>query len=181
MKMAVQFFEDFLDEQTKSKEEIKIDWIKQRNDWIAYLNGFNEKIKLFLQPYLESGKLQLQEKKIDLTEEYIGSYRVDTLDIMLGNIKITLTPVGTNLIGAKGRVDMTGPKGKVKFVLVPKQAKAPSIRVQIIQGHDDNKLSREVASVSEWEWKISTPPPRINYIELEEESFLTALMEVVNG
>jgi hypothetical protein len=33
----------------------------------------------------------------------------------------------------------------------------------------------------EWDWKIATPPPRIQYINLEQDTFLEALMEVVGG
>ncbi|MBN4082500.1 hypothetical protein JYT13_01690 [Mariprofundus ferrooxydans] len=142
---------------------------------------FKIRLKFFLKSHIESGKLTLTTRSICLREEYIGSYDVDALDIILGDTKITLTPIGTNLIGAKGRVDMKGPRGTVKFVLVPKDSSSPSISIQVrIQGKD-MPTKEETKPIADWGWKISTPPPRISYIELEEESFQTALMEVVNG
>ena len=30
-------------------------------------------------------------------------------------------------------------------------------------------------------WKIITPPPHIDYLEITEESFFEALMEIING
>lgn len=179
--MTNRSFDDFVNQQSKASDKNEIDWEAKLKDWKKYLSNFHEKVESFLKSYIKSGKLTLTKRRIRLSEEYIGSYEVDALDILLGDTKITLTPIGTNLIGAKGRVDMKGPRGIVKFILAPKDSSGPKISVQIrIQGEDAH-TKEEVKPITDWEWKISTPPPRINYIELEEESFKTALMEVVNG
>ncbi len=179
--MTNQSFDDFVNQRSKASEKSEIDWTAKLEAWKRDLSIFHEKVESFLKSYIESGKLTLTKRSIDLREEYIGSYEVDALDIILGDTKITLTPIGTNLIGAKGRVDMKGPRGTVKFVLVPKDSSGPKISIQVrIQG-EDAPTKEEIKPITDWEWKISTPPPRINYIELEEESFQTALMEVANG
>lgn len=179
--MTNQSFDDFVNQRSKASEKNEINWEAKLNDWKRYLSIFHEKVEKFLKSYIESEQLTLKKRSIGLLEEYIGSYEVDALDIFLGDTKITFTPIGTNLIGAKGRVDMKGPRGTVKFVLVPKDSSGPKISVQVrIQG-EEAPVKEEVKPITDWEWKISTPPPRINYIELEEESFKTALMEVVNG
>jgi len=179
--MTNQSFDDFVNQRSKASEKNKIDWDAKLKDWKRYLSIFHGKVEEFLKSYIESEKLTVTKRGIGLREEYIGSYEVDALDIFLGDTKITLTPIGTNLIGAKGRVDMKGPRGTVKFVLVPKDSSGPRISVQVrIQG-EEAPAKEEIKLITDWEWKISTPPPRINYIELEEESFKTALMEVVNG
>lgn len=95
--------------------------------------------------------------------------------------KVKLEPIGTNLIGAKGRVDLIGKNGTIRFVLVNKNSSGPKIKVNIwIEGEEPPK-QEEVSKILEWEWKISTPPPRIKYIEFNQETFLSALMEVVGG
>ena len=33
----------------------------------------------------------------------------------------------------------------------------------------------------DWVWKITSNPPRIKYTELNQETFLQCLMEVING
>jgi hypothetical protein len=103
---------------------------------------------------------------------------------MLVNIKgqeVELDPIGTNLIGARGRADMHGRRGTVRFVLVGKTSSRPNVRVSLA---DASKGSRtEIASKDseiEWSWKIATPPPRIEYLELNQESFLDSLLEVIN-
>ena len=179
--MTNQSFDDFVNQQSQAAEKSKVDWTAILVEWKNYLSLFHDKVETFLKSYIESGKLTLRKRTIGLHEEYIGSYEVEALDIILGDTKITLTPIGTNLIGAKGRVDMKGPKGTVKFVLVPKDSSFPKISIQVLTQGEEAPAQEEIKPVNDWEWKISTPPPRINYLELEEESFQTALMEVVNG
>ena len=50
-----------------------------------------------------------------------------SLEVSIGTvIKIHFDPIGTNLIGVKGRVDMHGPHGTVRFVLVSKTDSSPT-------------------------------------------------------
>lgn len=174
-------FDDFVNQQSDVSKETQIDWKARLEEWKQYLSLFHEKVEGFLKPYIKAGKLRLTKRNVGLHEEYIGSYQVEALDILLGCNKIALTPIGTNLIGAKGRVDMVGPRGTVKFVLVAKDSSGPKINVRVLP-QDEKPLPEEsIRHITELAWKISTPPPRISHIELEEESFQTALMEVVNG
>jgi hypothetical protein len=85
-----------------------------------------------------------------------------------------LTPIGTVLIGSKGRIDMSSSAGEVKFVLVEKDSKDP---FKFKKSMNDRKKSANSLSL---QWKISTSPPSIKFIELNEESFSDALMEVLN-
>ncbi|MGI9250513.1 MAG: hypothetical protein ACR2PR_04885 [Pseudohongiellaceae bacterium] len=174
-------FDNFINEINKvKKKESQVDWSARREEWLEYLSVLYNKVEVFLQPYVESGKITLEEKSVKLNEEYIGSYDATALDLFMGNIQITLTPVGTsNIIGARGRVDMRGPRGTVKFVLVPEGSSRVNIRMDI----REKSVSEQQTSkpVDNWEWKISTRPPVISFIKLEEESFQTALLEVANG
>jgi hypothetical protein len=61
---------------------------------------------------------------------------------------------------------MNSSAGEVKFVLVEKDSKG--INTQAPE------------KSAEWKWKISTTPPLIKFIELNEDSFSDALMEVLN-
>ena len=175
--MTNQSFDEFVSQQSEVSEEVEIDWAANLRDWKKHLSSFYEKVECFLGPYIKSKKIILSKKIVGLHEVYIGDYEVDALDILLGGTEVALAPIGTNLIGAKGRVDMKGPVGIVKFVLVPKGSSGPRRRIQV----EEAPTKEEATPATDWEWKISTPPPRISYIELEEESFQAALMEVING
>lgn len=179
--MSNSTFKEFVEKQAKNSQEVKTDWVKKLDDWKRYLNQFYSMVDGFLKPYVDSKKIEIQRAGIDLQEEYIGAYTVSKLIIRLGENEVVLEPIGTNLIGAKGRVDMLGPKGQVKFVLVPKESRGPKVTVQTWIEGDEPLQKPEQPVISEWAWKIATPPPRISYIELEEESFQSAMMEVVNG
>jgi len=172
-------FDDFIKQRSEVSKKAEIDWQAECDKWKKHLSEFHDKVEGFLKPYTDSHKLKVTRKKVDLHEEYIGSYKADALDILLGNTKITLKPIGTNIIGAKGRVDMIGPRGIVRFVLVSRDSNGPKISVQI--GKQSKEVSSEEKIEPILEWKISTSSPRISYMELVEESFQTALMEVVNG
>jgi hypothetical protein len=93
-----------------------------------------------------------------------------------------MTPIGTLLIGAKGRVDVVGPAGRARLVLVNSIASGPTIRVTVSIGGKPEPPTAEVEPKEiTWEWKIATSPPAIRYIELTQESLFRALMEVANG
>lgn len=174
-------FDEFIKEQSSKNQEVNIDWDQRLTEWKDQLDKFYRTVKGFLGPYSESGQINIEESNINLHEEYIGKYAVKELIIHLGSNNILLEPIGTNLIAARGRVDMIGPKGEVKFLLVPKESSGPQIRVHIRVQGDEPPPKETPSPVAEWSWKIATPPPKISYIELEEESFKSALMEVVSG
>ena len=176
--MADISFDDFVNQQI-AKEEPSIDWTQIRDDWIKHLDEFYQLAEGFLQKYIDQGKVRITTATKQINEEHIGSYNVKSLEVEIGTIKVRLDPIGTLIVGAKGRVDMCGPHGMVKFVLVPKTASSSAIRV--IDRDSSSETKDEPEPVKEWAWKRRTPPPNIKYIELEEESFLSAIMEVANA
>jgi len=180
--MSKKDFDDFINKQVNEKHNEKpIEWDARRDEWLEYLSNFYQKIEVFLGDYKKDEKLDFKYIEKDIFEEYIGSYSAPVLNIQLGSHKIKLEPIGTNLIGAKGRVDLIGANGKVKFVLVNKNSLAPKIKVNVwIEGEKPPKEDDGLCE-NDWEWKIATPPPRIKYIDLEQDTFLGALMEVVGG
>ena len=159
-----------------------INWENEREEWLRRLNELYETIESFLSKYIESGAIKRHYREITLNEENIGSYTTGQMILRIGRQEITLTPVGTLLIGAKGRVDVVGPAGQTRFVLVNSWASRPQIKVTVsIGGKPDSQLQERSAEEIEWVWKIATSAPRVQYIELTQESLFQALMEVANG
>ena len=179
--MANTNFNEFIEQQTASlpATEPEVDWDREREEWLQHLGQFYELVEEFMREYLDQGKVRLHRDTKDLHEECIGNYSVDTMTLDIGPNRIIFDPVGTNLIGAKGRVDMRSAKGTVKFVLVPEDAATIGWRSRIVEGADP--VPEPVEPVENWKWKIATSPPRVRCVELCKDSFQDAIMEVVNG
>ena len=174
-------FDEFINEQTKLATEDSIDKDKELAQWLDSVRDFYNKIEHFLERYIKDDKIKLKYEKQVLHEDFSGDYKIDALTLFIGSSQIHFKPIGTMLVGAKGRIDMTGPRGVVRFVLVRKDASAPRISVRVVVNGQEPAAALPTEQVAEWTWKISTPPPRVKYTELEEESFYTAMMEVAHG
>jgi len=162
------------------KKESKVDWTKQREEWLGYLSNFYQQVEEFLDDYVKNGHISINSGVKSIIEEGIGEYEVKTATIKIGTSEIKLEPIGTNVIGAKGRVDMNGSNGTVRFVLVDQDASEPKISVQIWAEGEKPQQPAKLKEVK-LAWKISTPPPYIKYMELNSESFRESIMAVANG
>ena len=181
--MGKKEFDEYLrKQQANTESRTQIDWNKKRDEWLKFVEDFYKELEGFLGEYTKSGDVTFDYREKDIHEDFIGQYRVKSLLIRIKNKDVVLDPVGTNLIGAKGRIDMTGEAGVVKFVLVDKNSSGPRISVTIsTEGPQEEKGTEEKRDQIEWGWKIATSPPRIRYIDINAESFFDALMEVING
>lgn len=179
--LAQKAFEDYLKQ--KEEQEKVINWEIKKEEWTKEIDTFLEQIKRYFKKYKGSGVV-IYEQPLNINEEYIGSYVTKKLIVKFNNDTVIFTPVGRNIIGAKGRLDMDGKAGKVKFVLVEKNIQSPQIVTTISDGLAQKAVMSKLEKSENQEkniWKISTPPPKIKYLELTEDSFFNALMEVING
>ena len=155
------------------QESAKIGWAISKNSTIK-LNPFSRSIK--------TGEIKVHYRDIELNEENIGSYSARQMILKIGRQEITMTPVGTLIIGAKGRVEVVGPAGRTRLLLVDGKASRPTIKVTVsIRGKPEPPAVAAAPKVIKWAWKIATSPPTIQYLELTQESLFQALMEVANG
>lgn len=176
-------FKEFVDQKVSEASKEPVDWGKEKDDWLFKLAQLHIQIISWLTPYVTNQSVQIGQEMVSLVEENIGSYQAPMTTITIGKSHVKLEPIGTLLIGARGRVDMKGPNGVARLVIVPKESTGPSVRVNVILPGQPQLPSPRVEPppVSEWVWKFASSPPRIAYTELNKESFLEALMGVANG
>lgn len=180
--MSKREFDEFIEKQSNLAQTSNTDWTRVLQEWQTYLEQFYATTASFLKPYIESGKIHITYGKKKILEDNIGEYEAKTAEISFGTNRIKLDPVGTNLVGAKGRVDLIGPTGKTRFVLVNSKASAPKISVRVwIHGEEPPVVEDRKPESITWAWKIATPPPNIRYLSLTDETFFDSLMEVSNG
>jgi hypothetical protein len=180
--MSKKEFAEFISRQGSPvvRNERPVDWVAQKNEWLQYLNDLYQMVETFLKEYVESQQIAIEYKNIELTEEDIGRYTAKVMTLLFGANKITLTPIGTLLIGTKGRVDMTSPRGTVRLLLADKDSTGLKITVRAA----NTPTVEEVPKPINWEWKtavMNAPGRMISYQKLTQETFFNAIMELSNG
>ena len=166
--MGLAKLQEFIERRRKEAAETKIDWEKRKKEWLEAVNKLYE----LVENWLKEVGVEVTYEDTELFEERLGRYKVRKMVLNIGGEKVELRPVGTLVIAAKGRVDVEGPKGRIKIVLVPKDSEGPVVRVGKAPSGEE---------IAEWEWKIATPPPDIRYIELNKDTFSEILLGVLGA
>lgn len=180
-------FDTFVNSQqpVAEPESVTIDWDKQRDEWLGYLDSLYKDIEQFLKPYIDTQRIIYQYQDIELNEDNIGSYNARRLILKIGRQEVTFTPVGTLLIGSKGRVDVLGSAGRARLILTDRDAVGARslIRVTVHVGNNPPPTqSPQSAPINiDWVWKIVTSPPSYDFIDLTQETLFNMILEVTNG
>lgn len=182
--MTKEEFKKVVEEKSRAaKEAPAIDWEATKREWLENLARFYLLVEGYLAEFQTEGNVKVERSQVTITEENLGQYQAESRSILIGDDKVNLVPIGTLLIGAKGRVDMVGPAGTAKFVLTGKHSNGIRISVSV---RGETKTAQaapaeEPAAPEEFAWKLATPPPKVRFIDMEPETFFSALTEVVNG
>jgi len=176
-------FDEFVKSQ-QPNAHADIDWNAMRDEWLRRLDQLYNQIHEFLKEYIEAGEIQLERSPISLNEENIGLYTAMQLTVKIGRKNVRFQPIGTLLIGSKGRVDVTGTGvTEARLVLIDKKFTKASdmIRISIgFEGSLPNTPKEEPGNI-ELVWKIVTRPPERRFLELTRETLFEMIMEVANG
>jgi hypothetical protein len=81
----------------------EVDWDAKKDAWISQVSDLVETIK----SWGDERHWLIDEHTKKLTEEHLGSYSVPELFIKTPQGQIVVEPVGRNIIGAEGRVDIS--------------------------------------------------------------------------
>jgi hypothetical protein len=85
--------------------------------WLSALDDLYEKVERWLNESIRAGDASTLRIRAFLHEEAYGSYECNKLLITVGSRTISVEPRGAFVLGAEGRVDMSGPHGR-QVVLV---------------------------------------------------------------
>ena len=181
--MTKEEFKKVVEEKSRAaKEAPAIDWEATKREWLENLARFYALVDGYLAEFQTEGNVKVERSQVTITEEHLGQYQAESRSILIGHDKVNLVPIGTLLIGAKGRVDMVGPAGTAKFVLAGKHSNGIRISVTVRgEAKPAQEAPPQPAAPEEFVWKLATPPPKVRFIELQPETFFSALTEVVNG
>ncbi len=178
--MAEQEFTEFVKRKTAQVQD-EVDWAKRRADWLQELDELYARMEGHLRPYTKAQEIQIERTRIQLREDHLGSYDADKLTFKIGREKIVARPIGTLLIGARGRVDLSGPRKTLKIVLLATGGPVLPTKVEHGAVTEESTRSMVRGDVDEAGWYIETPPPDSVVVAFGEDSFRDAIMEVSGG
>lgn len=175
--MSKQDFSAFLD---KSDSEVvaekKIDWEKEKETWLQFIEIFYENIQSWLESFVNGGRVKIDYTSKDITEEYIGTYSVRVMNLTFAGKKLRFVPIGTLLIGTKGRIDLESSNRSVSFILADK--KSTGFKIEFLEGVAKKDEVKEI----DWTWKIvNRDTPRMTFKDFTEDNFFDLLMELADG
>lgn len=172
-------FRDFLKRKTAQAEEEKaVDWDRRREQWLVELENLFAEMTRHLEPYTNTREIEIERTPTKLKEDYLGTYEAEKITFKIGRDKVFAKPVGTLVIGARGRVDLSGPKSTLRIVLL--DSDDPPIHTSTNRGDRVTELGHPFTrgEIEDSGWYIATEPPKSLFVSFCEDTFLEALMEV---
>ena len=174
--MGQRDFEEYLkSHKGEATATLTVDWDNRRNEWLEKLESLYGTVERYLGAY--KPEVEISRRNVVLVEDYLGKYEAPSLMVNVLGQSITLEPIGTNVLGAEGRVDMTSSKGTVRLLLVDSRLIRPGVKFSTSSADEPYDENAPV----ELEWKIATSPPNVHYIDLRPDTFFDSLMEILNG
>lgn len=175
-------FNEFVQQQNNNKDVSSFDPKKQLTEWLEYIEILYNEITSFMKPYTDKHMAEISYNNIILTEDFSGSYETRRMFLKIGRSTITFTPIGTMLIGSKGRVDVQGPSGGARLILMNKNVTNASqlVRVRVSRPGDAPPALPTVQDI-QWTWKIMPSPPKMDFVDLTEDSFSDMILTVAKS
>ena len=178
--MTDQDFLEFVERKTAlAKSEKAVDWDRRKADWLRELEKLFVSMEDHLRPFAH--EIEFERNPIQLKEDDLGTYDAEELTLTIGHDKIVAKPVGTRLIGARGRVDLSGPRTTLKIVLLGDGKPTETKRAETDGVAEDSSYFRVSGKVEEAGWYIARILPDISYEPFSEDSFRGAIMEISGG
>lgn len=122
--------------QKQSDGTARIDWDDRRNRYLAAVEDLYRQVEAILADAVAAKTVTIQRRPKELSENYIGTYKVDDLILLVGDEQVRFSPVGRNIAGASGRVDALGERGVPEVLIVQPdgrwnfvQSRQPTLKV----------------------------------------------------
>jgi hypothetical protein len=184
-KMQAQDFAEFVARQQNAADDARVDWIQVREEWLRDLESLYNRIVDFLKEFVAKGSIRHSFVDVTVTEEGIGTYNAKGMNIDIGRKHVFLEPVGTLLIGSRGRVDVIGPVGRAQLMLVDARARRAADLIKVTVTVAPKEGGGPPAPPPEKEsilaWKIIVREPRGTFLDLDRDSFFDLLVEIAGA
>jgi len=150
--------------------------------WKRELDSLYKKMEEYLRGHIDSGQIKIERRPVQLTEDDLGSYEAEAPAILIGKDEVIAEPVAALLIGCSGRVDLSGPWGISRIVLLEKSGPAMNVTISGTKNRKETSIRSPLRGEIEHRgWYLVTPPPAATATLLNEDSFRDAIMDVAGG
>lgn len=170
-----------------SKEAPPVDWKLKLNRWQHEIKELYTMIEEWLGPSIKKGYVHVTRELTSpqLQEEYVGSYSTENLICKVGGKRIEFRPKGMFIIGARGRVDIFGPRdGQPVMLLLLGEDEEPSVQVTLSNKMPEpgqNRGTQEPqAEPKKFVWKMAVKSGRLTTRPLTEELFADIFAQFLN-
>jgi hypothetical protein len=103
----------------------EIDWPAKRDTWVRSVQSLYELVEELLRDSIVSGDVTISRFDAQVTEDFVGTYSIPVLEVVIGNERVEFRPKGVTVIGASGRVDIRGERDTVTLLRDEEDAKSP--------------------------------------------------------
>jgi len=93
-----------------------VDWQAEKDNWIRSVEELYALVMNMLRESIKSRDVALGTSNVEVTEDYIGTYTIPTLELVVGGERVEFRPRGALVFGAKGRVDIRGGRDTVTLI-----------------------------------------------------------------
>ncbi len=100
-------FGDKLKKLATTQPESTLDGEQRKNTWTKQVNALYKKVQTWLSEHVKNGYITFNTSTIKLSEENLGHYDIDSLELdLVGGHQVIFEPVEMNILGAMGRIDV---------------------------------------------------------------------------
>ncbi|MEK7434954.1 MAG: hypothetical protein AABZ74_17600 [Cyanobacteriota bacterium] len=112
---------DFFKKKKKQDESEKIDWQKNKDEWLETISTFNEQIITWLKDPLDNDFVKYNIEYLNINEYLFGNYQAPSIVITSGNDKVYFKPIEKFVLGFNGRIDIISFTDSKTLVYVNKE------------------------------------------------------------
>ena len=112
-----------------------INWDERRDKYLAAVHDLYLQIDSIFAEAVQDRTITISRRSKQLSEDYIGTYSVDDLVLLIGDEQVRFSPRGRNIAGADGRVDVVGERGVATLIVQTDskwaflQSRQPQLRI----------------------------------------------------
>ena len=171
---------------TAVSQKTSVNWEKVLVEWKNHVSKLYDQVEHWIKESGVSQKVQIQREQMDLSENYIGSYKIEQLLLKVGDNIIRFIPQGRLIIGSRGRVDIVCGNKKILLLLLGRNAK-PSITIQEFYSKSEYEKHKKTEDKKvkklpsqDLVWKISTQLPTIEVKLFTENEFTEVFEQLIS-